>query len=98
MSETLLPANATAQEKAQEQAIARVADVPVSITPLWNPDTCPLDFLPWLAWAMSVDEWDSDWSEDQKRDSIWGSYDNHVKKGTLGSVRRVFKAGQGMTT
>lgn len=92
MSETLIPPNATAEERAQEQATARVGEVPVGINTLWNPDTCPSEFLPWLAWAMSVDEWDANWSEDQKRGSIRDSYGLHVKKGTVGSVRRVLKA------
>jgi phage tail P2-like protein len=34
---------------------------------LWNPQTCPLAALPWLAWTLSIDKWDTDWTEERKR-------------------------------
>ncbi|MBG8794166.1 phage tail protein I [Salmonella enterica subsp. enterica] len=30
---------------------------------MWNPATCPIRFLPYLAWAFSVDRWDESWTE-----------------------------------
>ena len=53
---SLLPHNASPQERAIEAATARLADVPVPLRDLWNPETCPAELLPWLAWAFGVDE------------------------------------------
>jgi hypothetical protein len=36
---TLLPRNATELERALETSMARLADVPVPLRDLWNPDT-----------------------------------------------------------
>lgn len=86
---SLLPINATAQENALEGATSRLSDVPSPLRDLWNPATCPASLLPWLAWAMSVDEWNPDWTESQKRNVIKASVDVHRHKGTIGAVRRV---------
>ncbi|EGG93508.1 Tail protein I [gamma proteobacterium IMCC1989] len=89
---SLLPPNATQLEKDWEVVANIATDKPVNIRTLWDWETCPVEFLPWLAWALSVDDWDANWSEDQKRQSIKESYQIHVKKGTVGSIRRVLKA------
>src|SRR5688500_13103717 len=83
----LLPINATPAERAMEGATSRLTDVPVPPRSMWDADTCPAALLPWLAWAFSVDEWDSSWSEAQKRASIRGSVEIHQHKGTIGAVR-----------
>lgn len=83
----LLPPNATGAERAMSLATARQADVPVPVRDLWNPDTCPESLLSWLAWALSVDEWDSGWTDTQKRDTIRRSMAVHQYKGTIGAVR-----------
>ena len=88
----LLPPNATAQEKALSEAIARLSDVSVPIAELWNPWTCPVLLLPWLAWALSVDEWDSAWSEKQKRATIAAAVQVHRIKGTRGALQRALDA------
>lgn len=59
---------------------------------LWDPWQCPEHLLPWLAWALSVDEWDEDWSEDQKRNVIAASISVHRDKGSLASVERALAA------
>ncbi|MBU2713787.1 phage tail protein I [Zooshikella harenae] len=92
MSETLLPANATVMERVQEQVVTRLNNVPVGIGSLWSPSESPIKLLPWLAWTLSVDEWDGNWSEDQKRQTVQKSFGVHVKKGTVGSVRRALAA------
>lgn len=65
-----------------------MSDVPLLVRESWNPDTCPAALLPWLAWAFSVDEWDSAWTEQEKREVIKASLDVHKHKGTIGAVRR----------
>lgn len=88
----LLPPNATAQEVALSEAVARVGDVPVIVREVWNADTCPADLLPWLARAVSVDVWDANWSSDQKRATIRSSLTVHREKGTIGAVRKAMAA------
>lgn len=83
----LLPPNASASERALSQASARLANPAPMCRTLWNPDTCPPTHLPWLAWALSVDEWDSGWTEAQKRGAIRASYNVHRYKGTVGAMR-----------
>lgn len=84
----LLPYNATPQERALAETTARISDVPVVVREVWNPDTCPPNVLPWLAWAFSVDDWDNNWTEEEKRNVIKNSLYVHKHKGTLAAVRR----------
>jgi phage tail P2-like protein len=86
---SLLPANATALERAMEAASARVGDVPTPLADLWDPVSCPIDLLPWLAWGLSVDSWDATWSEATKRDAVARSIALHRIKGTPASVKAV---------
>ena len=73
-------------------AIERHATLPVPVRDVWNPATCPSNLLAWLAWAYSVDEWDSTWSEAQKRQIIQSSLDVHRHKGTIGAVKEALTA------
>lgn len=92
VTETLLPNNASAQERAMEAATARVSDVPVLVRESWNPTACPVALLPWLASAFSVDTWQSEWTEAQKRQTIRDSVFVHRHKGTIGAVKRALAA------
>lgn len=92
MSEQLLPRTSTKHEKALEQASARVNDVPVQIGDLWSAERCPEHLLPWLAHALSVDEWDSTWPEAIKRRVIAQSIPTHRIKGTAGAVKSALAA------
>jgi len=89
---TLLPPNATQQERAIEGATTRISDVPVRVRQMWSPDDCPAALLPWLAWAMSVDSWENTWTEQQKRDTIKASFYVHRRKGTVAAVRAAIAA------
>lgn len=86
---TLLPPNATPLERATEATMARLADVPVPLRALFDPDTCPLDTLPYLAWALSIDTWSSDWPEEIKRARVRHAITIQRRKGTAQSVRDV---------
>lgn len=86
----LLPPNATALEKALSlTGGARLATVPVAVDQLWNPATCPTELLPWLAWGLSIDVWDSDWDEATKRAAIADAIEFQRRKGTPASLRTV---------
>lgn len=91
MSE-LLPYNATPAENALEESIARISDTPTPVRTVWNADTCAANLLPWLAWAVSVDEWSANWSDLQKREAIKRSVSVHRYKGTIGAVREAVAA------
>lgn len=88
----LLPINATKQERALSLTVARAGAVPVPVGDLWDPFTCPLGVLPWLAWSLAVDPWDSTWSEGQKREAIAKSIAVHRVKGTIGALTRALEA------
>lgn len=88
----LLPWNATPQERALSEAVGRVSSVDTPLRELWNPDTCPPPLLAWLAWAFSVDEWNADWTDTQKREFIKRSVEVHRYKGTIGAVRDALAA------
>lgn len=88
----LLPCNATDQERALADTVARISDVPVVVREVWNPDTCPSNVLPWLAWAFSVDDWDTNWTDKQKRQVIKESVYSQRIKGTIGAVTRQLAA------
>jgi phage tail P2-like protein len=84
--QTLLPPNATDAERAIEATLARSGDMRVDLDKLWNPQTCPVALLPWLAWALSVDTWDSTWPEAIKRRVIAKAPAVHRAKGTRAAV------------
>lgn len=73
-------------------ATARVGAVPTPLRDLWNPQTCPANLLPWLAWALSVDTWNAAWTEQQKRDTIAASVAVHRIKGTVGALQKALGA------
>ena len=85
----LLPTGSSPLEVAAAKACAEIEKTPVRIRELWNPDTCPANLLPWLAWAFSVDRWDDKWPEATKRAVIRDAYFIHCHKGTIGAIRRV---------
>lgn len=87
MSKSILPPNATALDRAAEQVMATAIDaIPMPHRSLWNPDTCPVPLLPWLAWTVGVEGWRTEWPENVKRARIKASIGVHRRKGTLQSV------------
>lgn len=91
-AQTLLPPNSTKFERDLASVTESAVTLPVRIRDLWNPQTCPADTLPWLAWSLSVEGWDTNWTEKQKRAAIAASVSVHRAKGTLGSLRRALSA------
>jgi hypothetical protein len=64
-----------------------------------DPDLCPVEVLPFLAWAYSVDEWPEGASEAEKRAIIKASTTIHRYKGTLKSIKDMLAAaGYGSAT
>ncbi|MFI8416496.1 phage tail protein I [Serratia sp. NPDC078593] len=88
-SDRLLPVGSSALEVAAAQACAALAQVRVPVRELWNPQTCPANLLPYLAWAFSVDRWDEAWAEETKRSVVASAHFVHRHKGTISALRRV---------
>ncbi|RQR78686.1 phage tail protein I [Burkholderia sp. Bp9015] len=88
----LLPPNATTLEKRVARANAGISDVSIPVRDVWDPATCPVSLLPWMAWGFGVDQWDSGWSEAQKREAIASALYVQRHKGTIGAVRRALAA------
>ncbi|MCX8678615.1 phage tail protein I [Gilliamella sp. B2865] len=85
-NKTLLPPSSTTLEKRLSQAM--VCDFPILLRSLWNPQTCPYELLPYLAWQYSVDYWDENWTEQIKRKVIAEAFEIHQHKGTKEAIRR----------
>lgn len=94
VAEAILPATSSRIERALLSAeLARLATVdPRVIVTIWNPATCPVELLPWLAQGVSVDIWSDGWDETRKRQVIAASPMVHRLKGTLGATRRALAA------
>ncbi|WP_018250785.1 phage tail protein I [Sphingomonas melonis] len=86
---SLLPPNATRLERALEAGSARIGDVDAPLATLADPTTIAANALPWLAYGLSVDFWDSTWSEAMKRRTVAESIAQHKIKGTRASVEHV---------
>ena len=89
MSADLLPPGSTPFERGLASAAGRLGDVPVPIRSLWDPATCPSELLPFLAWGVSIDLWDPDWTEAEKRAAIATAIEDQRRKGTPASLRKV---------
>jgi phage tail P2-like protein len=88
MTTSLLPPNATPLERALEAGV-RAGSIATPVDFIDDPLNCPDDVLFWLAWGLSVDSWDADWSEADKREATATSYAFHRIKGTRLAVETV---------
>ncbi|EPJ1876984.1 phage tail protein I [Klebsiella pneumoniae] len=85
-------------EQRAAAACSVISDLSVPLRDLWNPWRCPVKFLPYLAWAFSVDRWEETWSETVKRQAVSDAFWIHQRKGTVAAVRRVIETlGYSMT-
>ena len=98
MNNSLMANWSSLLEQRAAAACASISDLPVSLRDLWNPWKCPVKFLPYLAWAFSVDRWEETWSETEKRQAVSDAFWIHQRKGTVAAVRRVIETlGYSMT-
>lgn len=88
MNESLMPFNSTQAERNLSLVMKRSSNLPVDINDLWNPFRCPENLLPWLAWSLSVDNWNSAWPTPVKRQQIANSIEIHRRKGTVSAVKK----------
>ncbi|KZN50239.1 phage tail protein I [Pseudoalteromonas luteoviolacea] len=73
---------ADALKRAQVKSACVLNDSRLLLASVWDPFLCPVALLPWLAWSVSVDEWDEAWSEALKRQVINDAFAVHQVKGT----------------
>ncbi|HFD1501284.1 TPA: phage tail protein I [Klebsiella pneumoniae] len=91
MSNSLLPPGSSALERRLAQACSGISDLNVPLRDLWNPWKCPAKFLPYLAWAFSVDRWEETWTETAKRQAVSDAFWIHQRKGTIAAIRFVIE-------
>ena len=86
MTKHILPPSATPQERALAAVSERFDRLPVPYRQLWNADACPVEFLPYLAYSFSVDQWDDSWPEHTKRQTVKDALYQHRIKGSRKAV------------
>ena len=91
MNNSLMATGSSVLEQRAAAACASISDLSVPLRDLWNPWKCPVKFLPYLAWAFSVDRWEENWSENAKRQAVSDAFWIHQRKGTVAAVRRVIE-------
>jgi phage tail P2-like protein len=92
MGKPVLPPNSSRLERATAQALALSAELGVPIDTLWDPHQCPAQQLPWLAWAVGVEEWSASWPEQVQRDVIAATPQIRRHRGTVWAVREALRA------
>ena len=91
-NQSLLPPNASQLLRDLESVFGDSFDLPTLNRYVVNPDLAPVHILPWLAWALSVDDWSDSWSEQVRRNVIKASVEVHRKKGTIGALKKALQA------
>lgn len=90
---TLLPHPSQAELALEEEMAQKYCRLqPDIIKSLHDPWACPLVFLPWLAYAYSVDVWNDVWPEATKRAVVANSIAVHTHKGTRGGIEDAMAA------
>ena len=84
--QTMLPPNHTAFEEAVDLTGAQIDELPVDVAKLVRPWEISVSHLPWLAWGLSVDLWEKEWSEEKHRTLAARSLPMHARKGTQASL------------
>ena len=84
--QTLLPPNHTQLEEAFDLSGARIDELAVDVQKLVRPWETPATHLAWLAWGLSVDLWEPEWSEEKHRALAARALPMHARKGTQASI------------
>lgn len=76
----LLPPGSSLLEKRAAECLQQAVQNPIKFANLINPHKCPVKFLPYLAWALSVDYWEEHWSEELKEKPLFDLLKNTERK------------------
>ena len=88
----LLPPNSTELERKVCTVTAKATSLDVKIKTLSTITNAPDQFLPLLAWQNSVDRWNRNWSDKEKRAQIKAAFKIHQKKGTVAALKEITAA------
>ena len=91
MSKSLLPINASQLLKDLESSSLKATSLEALNRYVTNPDLAPDNILPWLAWAVSVDDWSDNWPKVIKREMIKNSISLHQIKGTKRAIQKALE-------
>lgn len=85
---SILPVSASRAERVVDCVAGdMLSDIAVClIRYVKNPDLCPAELLPWLAWEMAVDTWNEHWTEAEKRSAIKRAAYIHRHRGTKAAL------------
>ncbi|HAU9134482.1 TPA: phage tail protein I, partial [Escherichia coli] len=85
---SILPVSASRAERVVDCVAGdMLSDIAVClIRYVKNPDLCPAELLPWLAWEMAVDTWNEHWTETEKRSAIKRAAYIHRHRGTKAAL------------
>lgn len=84
----LLPRNATVPERAAAALGEIVHRLDDPVATMFDPWRCPVEALPFLAWAARVPLWDERWPETKKRAVLAESPELNSVKGTTYAISR----------
>lgn len=93
----LLPPNATSLERGLSISTARIGEIPLEMLDIWHPDRCPRDFLPCLAWAMSLVIWQEQWHEGVRRTLVSQAVQMQKGKGTREAIKEAVRRALALT-
>ncbi len=83
----LLPANASQLITALTELLT-YPDNTQLLHDIWQPNKCPSALLPWLAWSLSVDNWNDAWTEHTKRQVLNDAFEVHRYKATPYALKK----------
>lgn len=92
--QSILPKNSTPFELAAEAAGARrLAGIdPGVVKKLFDPKSCPLSVLTWLAWSFGVEDWKNGMTEAEQRAAVAAAIETMMHRGTVGAVLNALAA------
>ena len=91
--QSLLPRSTEAMLALEQEANEKYCRAdPEIIKQLHDPELCPIEFLPWLAYALSVDVWNDGWPEATKRAVCANAREVHKHKGLAGGIEMALYA------
>lgn len=84
---SLLPGHASPFRRTVEEASAKRLEIEFALRSIDDAERVPEQFIPFLAWGLSTDLWDRNWSIERKRAVAKAWWDLHRRKGTLTGIK-----------
>lgn len=87
----LMPPSASAFERRVTAVAADIERADAPIHTLWDAQRVPLQMLPWLAWAVGVDDWSRHWPVQTQRAAVADAIQIRRRRGTPWAIRRALE-------